>query len=135
MSEERIDLGEAVVLADPAQRMRKYLLTVQAAYAFFFNGLLAGAYWLAVTALAFLLNSWNSPLFWVAALLALIPVLILASYVAAAASPRVTFRAWRPRRKFTVLFFAAFFVILYALPWPGHIFVVVWYPALGSPCF
>ncbi|MEM1508265.1 MAG: hypothetical protein QW291_02185 [Thermofilaceae archaeon] len=131
MSEEQLDLGRAIALADLAQRMRKYFLTVQAAYAFLFYGSFITAYWLVVVSLAVLLNAWNTSMFWIATMLALILLIILVGYIVAAASPRATSPVWRTRGKFFGLIFATPFIVLYALPWTSPFYIVVWYPALA----
>ncbi|MEM4569495.1 MAG: hypothetical protein QXN73_07530, partial [Thermofilaceae archaeon] len=68
MKTEGFELGNAVALADLAQKMRRYFLTVQMAYAFLFNATIICAYWLAVISLAFLFDLVEPLLFWVAAL-------------------------------------------------------------------
>lgn len=131
MGEEQLDLSRAVALADLAQKMRKYFLTVQAAYAFLFYGSFITAYWLAIVCLAELLKAWSLDFFWLAAVLTLILIVILVGYITAVASPRATSDAWRKRGKFFGPVFAVPFIVLYTLPWPPNFYIVVWYPALA----
>lgn len=131
MKTEGFELGNAVALADLAQKMRRYFLTVQMAYAFLFNATIICAYWLAVISLAFLFDLDELLLFWVAALLILIPVVLLAAYVSGVASPSATSQVWRTRGKYFGLFFAVPFVITYSMRLPPYMYSVAWYPALA----
>lgn len=125
------DLGGAVTLAELASKMRKYFLTVQAAYGFLFFGSFITAYWLLVVALAALLEAWGAGLFWTAATLLMVPYLVFIGYLSSAASPRVTSRVWRERGKYSTPLFAVSFIVAYALPWSSRFFAVAWYPALS----
>ena len=131
MKTEGFELGNAVALADLAQKMRRYFLTVQMAYAFLFNATIICAYWLAVVSLAFLFDLDELLLFWVAALLILIPVVLLAAYVSGVASPSATSQVWRTRGKYFGLFFAVPFVITYSMRLPPYMYSIAWYPALA----
>ncbi|MEM0345486.1 MAG: hypothetical protein QW189_06200 [Thermofilaceae archaeon] len=131
MKTEGFELGNAVALADLAQKMRRYFLTVQMAYAFLFNATIICAYWLAVISLAFLFDLDELLLFWVAALLILIPVVLLAAYVSGVASPSATSQVWRTRGKYFGLLFAVPFVITYSMRLPPYMYSVAWYPALA----
>lgn len=130
-AERVIDVSSAATLADLAQKMRKYFLTVQAAYGFIFYGSFTTAYWLLVVALAALLNAWSWGPFWTGAMLAMIPLFVTIGYVTSSASPRVASTVWRAKGKYFPLIFASPFVVIYALPWPGPLQVVVWFPALS----
>ncbi|MEM4900184.1 MAG: hypothetical protein QXM99_07240 [Thermofilum sp.] len=131
MRAEDSELSDAVALADLARRMRRYFLTVQTAYAFLFNATIICAYWLAVISLAFLFDLVEQLLFWVAALIILIPVVLLAAYVSGVASPSATSQVWRTRGKYFGLFFAVPFVITYSMRLPPYMYSIAWYPALA----
>ena len=133
-AEECRGVLEAAQLSDLAVRLRKYFATVVAAYSFFFYGTAAASYWLAVVALSFLFETGDDPRFWVSALLAMIPLLVLAGFSSGAARPKVSPKTWQRKGRlvspiFAVIFASAFLVTSAFSP---ALYSVAWYPALAA---
>jgi len=132
-AEEWRGVLEAARLSDLAARLKKYFATVVAAYSFFFYGTVVASYWLAAAAISFLIEAGENPYYWILALLAMIPVLLLAGLLSGAAAPKAGSKTWRQRGRLAGPIFALAFALAYiiagALSPP--LCSVAWYPALA----
>jgi len=132
-AEEWQDVLEVAQLSDLAARLRKYFATVASAYSFFFYGTVLASYWLAAAAVSLLIEAWENPYYWILALLAMIPVSLLAGLLSGASVPKACSKTWERKGKLAgpifALAIALAFTIAGALSPP--LLSVAWYPALA----
>ena len=132
-AEEWRGVLEVAQLSDLAARLRKYFATVAAAYSFFFYGTVVASYWLAVAAISFLIEAWENLYYWILAVLAMIPVLLLAGLLSATTAPKACSKTWRQRGRLMGPAFGLAFSLAYIIAGAlsPSLLSVAWYPALA----